>query len=173
MEKYTEDHRASVIHTAIALAKILRERAYAPYSNYKVGACAVAIHPEFGTALYFGGCNVENASYGLTMCAERVAIYNAIAAGFKDIQYMVIVTEDGGTSCGACRQVEYELNPNMTIISFDAQDNIVYHNLSGLLPHAFGPHNLKPSAEGSETWVEGYKKWYTKTRYDMFESEPE
>jgi len=176
MENFTKTDKASVIQTACELAKIFRKNAYAPYSNYKVGACAVAIHPEFGTALYFGGSNVENASYGLTMCAERAAIFNAVSAGFKDIVCIAIATEDGGVSCGACRQVEYEFNPDMLIISVDAKDNRIQYYVSDLLPKAFGPRNLKKKKLASirqEDWIAGYKEWYNRDEYSTFDSEPE
>ncbi len=155
MGRDSEDYGANVVDTAFEVAKIFRERAYAPYSNYKVGACVVAIAPNTvkldlptdtiypaGTIKYFGGCNVENASYGVTICAERAAIFNAVGHGFKNIPIMAIVTENGGMSCGACRQVEYEFNPNMILLSMNNMGVIVERKLSDLLSNAFGPSDL-------------------------------
>jgi len=100
----------------ISLALIVQGNAYAPYSKYKVGVCLLARHPRMGTYQLFTGVNVENASYGLTICAERAAIFSAISAGYTDLISLVCVTEDGkGTSCGACRQVEYEFSPDMSV----------------------------------------------------------
>ncbi len=104
-EQETEDLRL------IAAAGDVRLRAYAPYSKYKVGA---AVLGEDG--VIYGGCNVENASYGLGMCAERVALGAAVAAGCKKPTAIAIVTADGGSPCGACRQVLVEFNPQMRAI---------------------------------------------------------
>ncbi len=180
MGKTTEDYGASVIHTACEVAKIFRKRAYAPYSNYKVGACAVAIDPDSGTPLYFGGCNVENASYGVTICAERSAIFNAVGNGFKNIPIMAIATKNNGMSCGACRQVEYEFNPSMIIVSINEKGGIMECSLEDLLPNAFGPHNLNVTqdladlqAEFDEhsNWIKEYRKYKDKAM--GWESEPE
>lgn len=75
-----------------------REQSYAPYSNYHVGA---ALYTKSGQI--FTGCNVENASYGLTNCAERTAVFKAVSEGQKEIEAIVIMTKDGGVACGACR----------------------------------------------------------------------
>ncbi len=177
MDKTTEDYGASVIETACEIAKTFRKRAYAPYSNYKVGACAVAIDTDSGTPLYFGGCNVENASYGMTICAERSAIFNAVGNGFKNIPILAIATKNNGMSCGACRQVEYEFNPNMVIISMNEVGGILECNLADLLPNAFGPQDLGVTVDLQEwfdehgKWLEGYRKWKDKAM--GWESEPE
>jgi len=92
-------------------ARDARLRAYASYSKYQVGA---AVLDENGHI--FGGCNVENASYGLCMCAERVAIFGAIAAGAVKPQAIAVVTQDAAAPCGACRQVLVEFNPQMAVI---------------------------------------------------------
>ena len=92
----------------------------------------------------FTGHNIENASYGLTICAERTAIFNAITHGYQDIETIVIVTKDGGMPCGACRQVMNEFNPQMRIIVAN-EDNtkITTFKLFDLLPYGFGPKNLE------------------------------
>lgn len=91
----------------VAAAVAARERAYAPYSQYRVGAAV-----RMGDGRLFTGCNVENASYGLTVCAERVAVFRGIAEGAAPVVTAVAVaTEDGGSPCGACRQVLAEFAP--------------------------------------------------------------
>lgn len=180
MDKTSKDYGASVIHTACEVAKIFRKRAYAPYSNYKVGACAVAIDPDTKHALYFGGCNVENASYGMTICAERAAIFNAVGNGFKNIPIMAIATKNNGMSCGACRQVEYEFNPNMIILSMNEVGGIMECRLPDLLTNAFGPHNLEinqnlqAQLDEHSDWLENYREWYDEAmKWTIWKSEPE
>src|SRR4051794_33319409 len=81
----------------------VRERAYAPYSGYQVGAAIMS-----ATGKIYTGCNVENASYGLTVCAERNAIFKAISEGEREFVAIAVVTANGGSPCGACRQVIFE-----------------------------------------------------------------
>lgn len=116
--------------------------AYAPYSKYLVGACVMA---EDGAM--FTGCNVENASYGLTICAERVAIFSMISAGKKRIKAIAIVGvgEALGTPCGACRQVIREFAaPDAPIYLCDSRTRKVVEttNIDNLLPLSFGPDHL-------------------------------
>jgi len=130
---------------AISMARQFRRLAYAPYSKYTVGACVVSMD-ENKRIHYHGGCNIENASYGLTICAERVAIFNAVAHGYSNIVFMVIATKDGkGMSCGACRQVEHEFNPDMEIFTVGENEVLPpkFYCLGDELPHAFGPDNLE------------------------------
>ena len=89
--------------TLVQAARAARAHAYAPYSGYAVGA---AVLTDDGRV--FAGCNVENASYGLSVCAERVAVFCAIAAGTRRLVAAAVCTPDGGTPCGACRQVLLE-----------------------------------------------------------------
>src|SRR5690554_3219076 len=91
-----------------------RQRAYAPYSKYLVGA---AILTEDGTVIL--GCNVENAAYPATICAERVALTGAIAQGKRKLRAIAVATRDGGTPCGICRQVMAELGPEMEVYISD------------------------------------------------------
>ena len=117
--------------------------AYAPYSKYHVGACVQA---EDGTL--FTGCNVENASYGLTNCAERSAIFALISAGKKKITAIAIVGsgEEIGSPCGACRQVIREFaDPDTPIYLCDAKTQKVVEttNIEKLLPNSFGPEFLE------------------------------
>ena len=121
----------------IAAAAAVRERAYAPYSRFLVGA---ALRAADGTI--FAGCNVENASYGLTICAERNAIAQAIAAGTRDFTAVAVVSENGVTPCGACRQVLVEFGPEMMVIVVDMRGRRRIYTLAELLLDAFGPKHL-------------------------------
>jgi cytidine deaminase len=121
----------------IAAAAAVRERAYAPYSRFLVGA---ALRAADGTI--FAGCNVENASYGLTICAERNAVAQAIAAGARDFTAVAVVSENGVTPCGACRQVLVEFGPEMTVIVVDMRGRRRIYTLAELLLDAFGPKHL-------------------------------
>jgi len=117
----------------IKAAKDAAKNAYAPYSGFHVGA---ALATAGGSI--FGGCNVENASYGLTVCAERIAAFNAVAAGEKDFLEMVIFTdtEIPFYPCGACRQVLSEFNPDLkiTVVWQKGSEEL---NLGDLLPKKF------------------------------------
>ena len=114
-----------------------REYAYAPYSNYKVGAALLTT----GGKIY-KGCNVESASYSPSNCAERTAIFKAVSEGDRDFEAIAIVTIDGGTPCGVCRQVMREFAPNLTVIIGDLAGKFRVFTLPDLLPHSFGPENL-------------------------------
>jgi cytidine deaminase len=122
-----------------AAAREVRERAYAPYSGFRVGAAALA---EDGRV--FVGCNVENASYGLSLCAERNALGAAVAAGARRIAAMVVVAdgETPVTPCGMCRQVLAELPPAFPVQCRTLDDEILDTSVTELLPHAFGPSSL-------------------------------
>ncbi|MCX7671335.1 MAG: cytidine deaminase [Anaerolineae bacterium] len=128
--------------TAAALAA--RERAYAPYSHFRVGAALLAAD---GTI--YAGCNVENASYGLTICAERNAAAHAVACGARAFVAIVVATENGVTPCGACRQVLAEFNPQMTVILVDEAGRRRIYSLAELLPAAFVADQLPASAQAS------------------------
>ena len=110
-----------------------RERAYAPYSNFKVGAALLTASGKF-----FTGCNVENASYGLTVCAERVAIFNAVSEGEKEIQALAAVSEPGASMCGACRQVLSEFGEEIPVYLADVTGKYRMVSIKDLLPGAFG-----------------------------------
>ncbi|MBC7807659.1 MAG: cytidine deaminase [Akkermansiaceae bacterium] len=124
----------------ITLALKMREVAYAPYSRYHVGA---AVRTDSGAT--FGGCNVENASYGLCNCAERTAIFSAVATGARVITEVVVATDDGGSPCGACRQVLAEFAPRdapLRVVLINKAGNMVRQTtIAELLPLAF---NLQP-----------------------------
>ena len=119
-------------------AKAARQNAYAPYSKYLVGA---AIRTDDGKL--YRGLNVENISYGLTICAERCAVFSAVSDNNKNIKAIAIVTKDGSAPCGACRQVLYEFNPEMLVITSSEDGSIIKeYKLNQLLPEAFGPEDL-------------------------------
>ena len=116
----------------IALATKARKQAYAPYSHYEVGAALWTASGQVYT-----GCNVENASYGLTICAERTAAVKAVSSGERDFVAIAVVTADGGTPCGSCRQVLAEFGPHMRVLVADAAGNYKAYRLDELLPDAF------------------------------------
>jgi cytidine deaminase len=120
-------------------AKQASERAYCPYSKFHVGSAVLTSDGKI-----FSGCNVENASYGLTICAERNAIFQAVATGAVDIRAVLVYTPtDKPTApCGACRQVINEFGPEADIICVCAGKETIRRKLSDLLPEPFGPHNL-------------------------------
>ncbi|MBN2313004.1 MAG: cytidine deaminase [Sedimentisphaerales bacterium] len=117
-----------------AIAKQASKKAYCPYSKFPVGAAVLTKEGKV-----FSGCNVENASFGLTICAERNAIFGAIAQGHKDIIAVVIFTqtEKPAAPCGACRQVISEFNPRAEIYSFCISEDFLHYNLRDLLPNSF------------------------------------
>lgn len=121
-------------------AKAVRLNAYAPYSHFLVGACL-----ETSNGKTFSGCNVENASYGLTICAESNAIGAMIASGEKHIKQIAVVVKGPGFSapCGACRQRLNEFSaPETQIHLFDLHGATKTYTLAELLPHSFGPSDL-------------------------------
>ena len=121
----------------IALADKARAMAYAPYSNYRVGAALLT-----GSGQVYTGVNVENASYGLAICAERTAAVKAVSAGEREFVAIAVVTDNGGSPCGACRQVLAEFGPQMRIILADSAGESRVYCMSELLPDSFGPSNL-------------------------------
>lgn len=123
----------------LAAAKQAQTSAYAPYSNYPVGA---ALLTSSG-AIYLGS-NVENAAYPDSICAERVAVFKAVSEGQRDFEAIAVVTRDGGTPCGSCRQVLAEFSPGALVIIANQDGEVVREStVADLLPGAFGPGNLK------------------------------
>ena len=117
----------------LILAKAASKRAYAPYSGYHVGSAVMTAERKVYT-----GCNVENASYSLTICAERNAVFKAISEGYQDIIAIAIYVDSDRLfpPCGACRQVLAEFNPKMEIV-YANQNEAIYNTLDILLPGAF------------------------------------
>jgi cytidine deaminase len=124
----------------IDLANAARKHAYAPYSKYPVGS---AVRTKTGRV--FTGVNVENAAYPQTMCAERVAIFKAVSDGEKELEVISVVTDDGGSPCGGCRQVMAEFGLDMIVLMADGSGKLVKETtVRELLPEAFTPEHLKP-----------------------------
>jgi len=123
-------------------ARDAQSRAYAPYSNFLVGA---AVLTRQGTI--YTGCNIENASYPATVCAERVAIWKAVSEGERDLTAIAVVTRNGAGPCGICRQVMNEFAPEMLVITANADGITGEYTVQELLPSGFGPQQL---AEGTQ-----------------------
>ena len=124
----------------IKAATEARERAVAPFSGFRVGASLLTKDGEV-----FTGCNIENASYGLTMCAERVAIFKAISEGKREFQKIVIVadTEDLTPPCGACRQIIWEFCGDVEIVLTNLQGKTETIQMRELFPRAFDSNFLE------------------------------
>jgi cytidine deaminase len=118
----------------LEIAKNATRNSYAPYSNIHVGAVIVT---EDGKI--FTGTNIENSSYGLSICAERVAVFNAVSNGYRKFKKIAIITSEGKgiMPCGACRQVLAEFSENTEVITLDKEGNVIRFKLNDLLPHAF------------------------------------
>ncbi len=126
----------------IRQASAVRERAYAPYSGYAVGAALLTASGQI-----FTGCNVENASYSATICAERAAVSAAIAAGERSFIAIAVVTTNGAAPCGVCRQVLNEFGRRTIVLVADTTGAIRQETTVGaLLPDGFGPASLASSA---------------------------
>jgi cytidine deaminase len=132
----------AVVGELVAAARAARGLAYAPYSNFQVGAALLTQDGEVVTA-----ANVENASYGLSMCAERVAVFAAVAAGHRHFAAVAVVVggSEPASPCGACRQVLYEFpaGPDLQVICAGEEgDRVETTTLGALLPGAFTPARL-------------------------------
>jgi len=123
----------------IVAARQAQTQAYAPYSDFRVGAAI-----EAADGRIFVGCNVENASYGLTLCAERAAVMAAVSAGARRFRRAVVVSDvdPPAAPCGACRQVLSEFEPGLPIEAVGTRQS-VHWQLTELLPAAFGPEQLR------------------------------
>ncbi len=123
----------------IDLANTARQRAYSPYSNYPVGA---ALRTKTGRI--FTGVNVENAAYPQTMCAERVAVFKAVSEGEKEFEVISVVTDNGGSPCGGCRQVLAEFGLDTIVLMADRNGKLLKETtVKELLPEAFTPEHLR------------------------------
>lgn len=131
----------------LELARQARDMAYAPYSGFPVGAALLG-----RSGRVYTGCNVENASYPLTTCAERTAVVRAVSEGERAFQAIAVVTVTGAMPCGACRQVLSEFDPSgqMRVIVGDGRDNVRIFALAYLLPYAFDPEQLGATATPRE-----------------------
>lgn len=116
-----------------------QQKAYVPYSKFKVGAALIA---EDGKI--FTGCNIENAAYSPSVCAERTAIFKAVSEGNRKIKAIAVVADSDYTyPCGVCRQVIREFGRDAIVIIAKSEDEYKEYKLDELLPHGFGPENLK------------------------------
>ena len=132
--KLTNEERQALIN----LANEARKLAYAPYSNYPVGA---ALRTKTGRV--YTGVNVENAAYPQTMCAERVAIFKAVSDGETEFEVIAVVTNNGGSPCGGCRQVLAEFGLGTIVLIADGEGKLQKEmTVSELLPEAFTPAQL-------------------------------
>ena len=123
----------------IDVANTARQRAYVPYSNYPVGA---ALRTKTGRI--FTGVNVENAAYPQTMCAERVAVFKAVSEGEKEFEVISVVTNNGGSPCGGCRQVLAEFGLDTIVLMADRNGKLLKETtIKELLPEAFTPEQLR------------------------------
>jgi cytidine deaminase len=123
-----------LIQKLIAAARQAREAAYAPYANFKVGAAVLSADGRI-----FTGCNVENASFGATVCAERVAIFAAVAAGQRQIKALAVIadTPEPVAPCGLCRQVLQEFGADCQVIMANLTGEYRVLTMAQLLPYAF------------------------------------
>ena len=121
----------------VSLAAEARKKAHAPYSNLSVGAALLA-----KSGRVYTGCNVENASYGLSVCAERVAVFKAVSEGERKFEAIAVVSENGITPCGACRQVLIEFGDDIQVIVADTAGHQRAFALTDLLPEGFTPDDL-------------------------------
>ena len=127
--------KVELIQTAIKI----RHKAYAPYSNYFVGAALLT-----SSGKVYSGVNVENAVYSATVCAERVAVLKAVSEGEHEFQAVAVATENGGSPCGSCRQVLAEFGLSTIVLIADGGGNLVEETTVGeLLPIAFSPKDLE------------------------------
>jgi cytidine deaminase len=134
------DNTAMLIQAAIEA----REEAYAPYSHFQVGAAVCTVAGRVYT-----GCNIENASFGATVCAERVAVLKAVSEGAREIEAIAIVYADDvfARPCGICRQVLAEFNPRMRVICANTKGEYEERGLDELLPAQFGGEQLAGEPE--------------------------
>ncbi len=130
----------------IEAAKGARERAYAPYSCFAVGA---AVRTEGGRV--FTGANIENASSGLTVCAERVALWKAVSEGERAFEALAVVTDVGATPCGACRQVLAEFATDIPVLVANLMGDVWVLSGAELLPHGFPRQSLRTRLHGGES----------------------
>jgi cytidine deaminase len=122
----------------IETAMSIREWAYAPYSHYAVGAALLT-----ASGKVYEGVNIENAAYPTTMCAERVAVFKAVSEGEREFTAIAVATENGGASCGSCRQVLAEFGLQTQVIFVDSTGRIALDTtVEKLLPSAFTPEDL-------------------------------
>jgi cytidine deaminase len=133
--KITDETRNNLIQSALEA----RQWAYAPYSHYKVGAALLT-----ASGRVYDGVNVENAAYPNGICAERVAVFKAVSEGEREFSAIAVVTSNGGSPCGACRQVLSEFGQDTLVFLVDESGDVYRETtVAGLLPDAFGRESLE------------------------------
>ena len=131
---WTDESRRKLIQAA----QDARQWAYAPYSNYRVGAALLS-----SSGKVYEGVNVENAAYPNGICAERVAVFKAVSEGEREFTAIAVVTDNGGSPCGACRQVLSEFGLDTIMVIADGEGRVTLETtVGGLLPGAFGSQHL-------------------------------
>ena len=128
------------IKELVAAARAARKHAYAPYSHYTVGAAVLT-----KSGRIFSGCNIENAAYQSGLCAERVAIFKAVSEGERELAALAVVTSNGGSPCGACRQVfsEFAGDDAEIVVASARGGRCRKYRMKEILPDRFGPKHLK------------------------------
>lgn len=130
----TDEQRDQLIQIAIST----RRWAYAPYSNYPVGAALLTTSGKI-----YEGVNIESAAYPTTICAERVAVFKAVSEGEREFEAIAVVTRNGGSPCGSCRQVLAEFGQDTIVLIADDSGHLLQEiRIRDLLPAAFGPNDL-------------------------------
>jgi cytidine deaminase len=126
--------------TLLKQAQKAQKHSHSPYSRFRVGAALLA-----RSGRVYGGCNIENSSYGLTMCAERTALFKAISEGEREFLAIALATDEKGftSPCGACRQVIMDLAGDIDVIMSNGAGEMKILRMNNLLPHPFGAENLK------------------------------
>jgi cytidine deaminase len=134
-----ETQQDAAILSLVSTAITASQNAYIPYSHYPVGA---ALRTTDGTI--YTGCNVENAAYPATICAERTALVKAVSEGQRHFDVLAVATKNGGSPCGMCRQMLYEFAPDLRVVIADMDGRIHLDSpLFQLLPYGFGPTSLE------------------------------
>lgn len=126
----------------VTKAREAREKAIAPYSNYRVGAALLTSAGEIITA-----GNIESSTYGLTLCAERVAIFSALSHGHRSFEAIAVATDNGATPCGACRQILWEFAGDIPVYIVDAKDQVTSQQMSEFFPYPFDDSKLAGQGE--------------------------
>jgi cytidine deaminase len=132
-EKEVRFNRRALVEEAITA----RKRAYAPYSDYAVGAALLG-----SSGRVYAGCNVENAVYPLSICAERVAVFRAVCDGENSLVAIAVATENGGTPCGSCRQVLREFGEGIVVLIADGKGRFRETTVAKLLPESFSAEDI-------------------------------
>jgi len=129
-----DTRQAARLDALIAAARAAREHAHAPYSNFRVGA---AVRAKSGRI--FSGCNVENATYGLTLCAERVAVFKAISEGERGFDAVAVVADTDALTppCGSCRQILWEFCGDAEVVLANLRGKVERYRMAALLPKPF------------------------------------